>query len=166
MERINCHKCSSIIDDNSKFCKYCGTKVKKGCPLCGELLFPEDIKRGFCSEKLTAIQNKKQTYLESNLSWFARWFYDIHSALLLWLIIGAFLVVLLLFLNKAVPSLMDLLNSGVSATHAFIVTAIVFATVLIFSIVTCLINQKKSKRVEESFAKTYPEDEAYLKEMS
>lgn len=47
---MKCQKCNKIIDEDSNFCKYCGTKVIQAnvCPKCGAKHLPKDAK--FCPD--------------------------------------------------------------------------------------------------------------------
>lgn len=48
--RMICPNCNMEIDNDSNFCKYCGTKVMKAnvCPKCGAEHLPNDAK--FCPD--------------------------------------------------------------------------------------------------------------------
>lgn len=47
---MKCKNCNKEIDNDSNFCKYCGTKVVKAnvCPKCGAEHLPKDAK--FCPD--------------------------------------------------------------------------------------------------------------------
>ena len=56
--RMICPNCNMEIDNDSNFCKYCGTKVMKAnvCPKCGAPLFDE--KAVVVDEKIVNHQDK------------------------------------------------------------------------------------------------------------
>lgn len=54
---VKCRKCGKQLDENSKFCSDCGTKVwvkPKNCPKCSRGVFPDDKFCQECGESLEA----------------------------------------------------------------------------------------------------------------
>jgi len=41
--KVRCHKCNTLVEEDSKFCSKCGTPLSKtkGCPQCNELNDPD-----------------------------------------------------------------------------------------------------------------------------
>lgn len=49
---MTCRKCKNSIDDNSNFCKHCGTVQREKCDECGQMELINLVDNSICEERL------------------------------------------------------------------------------------------------------------------
>lgn len=170
---MNCQNCKKEFDNESVFCKFCGTKLQKVCPVCNKLEWIDDINQGICRTEIENIKKQKVDFIAKNLkvqlgSLLAKMTSEV---VLLFSVVGMIIftviTVLLMGINPEESGHWKWLSETINVSLVMLgfLTPLFFLIILLIPGILISIKRKRAeKKIEKIFSEQFPDYEKKLQQ--